>query len=93
MNMIPMNKKFNYPLTVSFKSEGECWRECRGIIEQIEKYEGRNKGFDIREENGKWAVYTSGDLAKEEFCYPKDGDKAGGETNLLQYRDILRRVR
>ena len=88
-----MENDYPYQLTESYKTKGECRRECKGIIRQIEKYEGAGKGYDIRERGGKWAVYTSGELGYAGQVPCDNEDIQGEEVTVLQYRDLLKRVR
>jgi hypothetical protein len=77
---------YRYQLTEWVKDKGEL----RYAIKQIEQYEGKGKGFIVREDNGRWAVYTKGDLVVEQGYIRKPKSEPGECHRLLQYTDIIR---
>ena len=83
---------YTFQLTKNFKTRGECWRECKSVIKQIEEYEGRKKGYRVRKTPKGWAVFTTGILAEQWEPDDHKGDIPSGELSLPQYRNIIRRV-
>jgi len=87
-----MLSDYPYQLTKPYKTEKECKDDCKEIIKQIEACEGKGKGYSIRQSNGKWAVYTRGDLVltREEYIDIKNSRQENGDFTILQVRDVLK---
>jgi len=82
------NTRFKYQLTNWLPKE-----KLREAIRQIEKYEGQGKGYCLREDAGKWAIFTEGlyiDEGSEDNPY---GISTEGEINILGCQELLRRAR
>ena len=63
------------------------------VIEQIEQYEGRGKGYRVGERNGKWAVFTEGSMVVRRQDSRRSYQGLSKDTiNILQYRDFLHRM-
>ena len=80
---------YRYQLTEWVKDKGELHE----AIKQIEQYEGKGKGYIVREDNGRWAVYTKGDLVYKRGYIRKPKGDEGAYPTIFQYRDIIRRAK
>ena len=76
-------RKYPFQLTRWLKRE-----DLDDIILQIESYEGENKGYCVRERDGKWAVFTKGDLVVERKTDMPDPDMEGATFTIPQYRNL-----
>ena len=85
MALLRKRDKYGHRLTEWLEKE-----ELNNVIKQIETYEGKGKGYHLRKRDGKWAVFTEGDMVIRKQDVKSHKSKRQRVPTILQYRDMVR---
>jgi len=81
-------EEYPYQLTCYLTKRG-----LRYVVRQIEKYEGKGKGYRLGERGGKWAVFTKGDMVVTKPDTRSYRSPFPPGYSLLQYRSAIQKAK